>query len=205
MRLWVDAQFLSPWAMTVFAGLVSRGVPFDLATVDLGLPRAERGAFSAIAPTGRVPVLEHAGLALAESSAIIDYLEDVTSGPPLLPAAPQPRAEARMILSWLRTDLAALRAERPTEVVFRAAPRRPLSGAGQQEAAQLVAFAAARLHGRATLFEEWCIADTDLALALSRLGPEMPLPPDLAAWRGREMSRPAVADWCARARAACPG
>lgn len=57
-------------------------------------------------------------------------------------------------------------------------PKGPLSEAGKESAAKLVATASGLLaHGKPNLFGEWCIADTDLALMLNRLvlnGDEIP-------------------------------
>jgi len=52
--------------------------------------------FAAISPMRRIPVLDDDGFTLAESAAIIDYLDEVLDGPSLLPADRRERARARM-------------------------------------------------------------------------------------------------------------
>ncbi|MGI9111313.1 MAG: glutathione S-transferase family protein [Gaiellaceae bacterium] len=47
-----------------------------------------------------VPVLEHDGLVLADSPAILEYLEQTYPAPPLLPADPAGRAEIRIFCDW---------------------------------------------------------------------------------------------------------
>jgi glutathione S-transferase len=49
-------------------------------------------------PFGKVPVLDHAGLRLLETSAITRYLNDVLPGRSLVPATPQDRARMDMVI-----------------------------------------------------------------------------------------------------------
>ncbi len=52
-------------------------------------------------PFGKVPVLDHDGLRLLETSAITRYLNDVLPGPSLIPATPQDRARMDMIIGLI--------------------------------------------------------------------------------------------------------
>lgn len=65
--------------------------------------------FRAISPMGRIPVLEEDGWTLAESAAIVGYLDEVLEGPPLFPGAPRERAHARMIDALASNELAGMR------------------------------------------------------------------------------------------------
>jgi glutathione S-transferase len=49
-------------------------------------------------PFGKVPVLDHDGLRILETSAIVRYLNDVLPGPSLVPATPADRARMDMIV-----------------------------------------------------------------------------------------------------------
>jgi len=49
-------------------------------------------------PFGKVPVLDHDGLRILETSAIVRYLNDELSGPSLVPASPKDRARMDMII-----------------------------------------------------------------------------------------------------------
>jgi glutathione S-transferase len=49
-------------------------------------------------PFGKVPVLDHDGLRILETSAIARYLNDVLPGPSLVPATPKDRARMDMIV-----------------------------------------------------------------------------------------------------------
>jgi glutathione S-transferase len=65
--------------------------------------------FRAISPMGRIPVLDEDGWTLAESAAIVGYLDDVLHGPPLLQGDAKQRAHARMIDALVSHELASLR------------------------------------------------------------------------------------------------
>ncbi len=58
-----------------------------------------RPAYLRLNPAGVVPTLVHDGRVLTESSVICQYLDEVYPVPPLLPADPQGRAQAR---TWLK-------------------------------------------------------------------------------------------------------
>lgn len=51
-------------------------------------------------PAGDVPVLVGEGIALADSAAIFEYLEETGPEPRLLPSDPVERAEARRLVGW---------------------------------------------------------------------------------------------------------
>ena len=50
-------------------------------------------------PFGKVPVLDHDGLRILETSAIVRYLNDVLPGKSLVPATPKGRARMDMVIS----------------------------------------------------------------------------------------------------------
>ena len=52
-------------------------------------------------PFGKVPVLDHDGLRILETSAITRYLNDVLPGPSLVPATPRDRARMDMIIGLI--------------------------------------------------------------------------------------------------------
>ncbi len=206
LRLFVDSNFYSPYALSAYVALLEKGLSFDLDTVDLAAGQQQQAPFAQPSLTARVPMLMHGGFALSESTAIAEYLEDVFAPPQhaaVLPTAVQDRARARQIQAWLRSDLMPIREERPTTVVFAQAPVQPLSAAARAAADKL--FAAA-LHllgdGRAQLFGAWCLADTDLAMMLNRLvlGGDA-VPEVLARYAHSQWTRPSVQRWLALGQA----
>lgn len=202
LQLHIDAQYASPYAMSVFVALREKALPFALHTVDLDAAAQHDPAYAALSLTARVPTLQHGSLALSESSAITEYLEEVFGGPALYPADPATRARARQVQAWLRSDLMPIREERNTQVLFHGARKPPLSAQAQAAAQRLFRFVQALLpEGADCLFGDWCIADTDLALMINRLalhGDTVPAP--LAAYARTQWQRPAVQEWVAMQR-----
>jgi glutathione S-transferase len=125
MLLYVDANFASPYALVTFVGLLEKEVPFDIKSVDLAAHANDGPEFAKTSITRRVPTLVHDGFALSESSAICEYIDETFPGTRLYPSEPRDRARARQVQAWLRSDLMAIRDERPTFVVFCGAKRGP--------------------------------------------------------------------------------
>jgi len=201
LTLYVDSIFASPWALSVFVALTEKGLPFSVETVDLESGQNKLPAYRDLLPTTRIPALVHDGFVLSESTAIAEYLDEMFPAPQyaaLFPADVRQRARARQVQSWLRSDLAPVRAERNTETVFFKHPIEPLSADGQASAAKLIA-AAERLIDGQHLFGRWSIADADLAMMLNRLilnGD--PVPERIKAYAAGQWQRPSVQQWLAR-------
>jgi glutathione S-transferase len=202
LTLYIDSNYLSPYALSAFVALREKGLAFTTIPVDLQAGAHRTGAMSALSATLRVPTLSDGEFHLSESSAIAEYLEDAYPGPRLYPGDPKHRAKAREIQAWIRSDLLPLRMERSTEVVFREVTPPPLSEAAQAAADKLLRGAERLLPpGAAHLFGEWCVADTDLALMLQRLlraGDKVP--ERLADYANAQWQRAAVQEWVALGR-----
>ncbi|MDQ0605904.1 glutathione S-transferase [Variovorax sp. W1I1] len=202
LRLYVDAQFASPYAMSVFVALHEKRLAFEMQRLDLAAQENRDAGFSQLSLTQRVPMLVHGDFALSESSAITEYIDEVFPGTPLYPSDVRSKARARQLQAWLRSDLMPIRQERSTEVVFYGAVGAPLSAAAQASARSLFDAVEALLPASAEhLFGEWSIADTDVALMLNRLvlnGDAVPA--RLAAYAARQWQRPSVQRWVALAR-----
>jgi len=202
LTLYVDAYWLSPWTCTAWVGLREKGVDFGT-SVAMFQPRV--GALEAMRErtlTGTAPVLQHGSLWIAESLAIVEYLEEAfppPAWPRILPVELGDRARARQVLSWLRTSQEPLRRERPTEHIFYPPPTplAPLSIAAQQAADDLC-YAAAGLGASASgcLFGDFGVVDADLAFALMRLvATGAKIPPSIAAYARAVWARPSVVEF----------
>ncbi|MET3181505.1 glutathione transferase [Variovorax sp. NFACC27] len=203
LRLYVDAQYASPYAMSVFVALHEKQLGFDMSPVDLGALEHRAAGFAQLSLTQRVPTLVHGDFALSESSAITEYIDETfTEGPALYPAEPRNRARARQLQAWLRSDLMPIRQERPTEVIFYGPAGVPLSAVAHRAAKTLFQVAQALLaDGAENLFGEWSIADVDLALMLNRLVMNGDaVPQRLASYADRQWQRPSVQRWVALER-----
>ena len=202
LHLYADAQLTSPYAMSVFVALVEKGLPFELSTVDLSTGAQHDADYARLSLTARVPCLRHGELALSESSAIAEYLDEMFPGTRLYPADPPSRARARQVQAWLRSDLLPIRQERNTQVLFYGARKPALSAQGVEAARKLVSVAEELLPPTAEhLFGAWSIADVDLALMLNRLALNGdPLPTRLASYAYRQWQRPSVQRWIGLSR-----
>ena len=202
MRLYVDANFASPYALVAFVSLIEKGLDFEIEPLDLAARANHDPNFARTSITRRIPTLIHDGFALSESSAICEYLDETFAGVRLYPTDPRDRARARQIQAWVRSDLMPIRDERPTFVVFCGAKRAALSERAREAADTLFSAALALLDGRTdNLFGAWSIADVDLAMMLQRLivlGD--PVPQRLIDYATHQWRRPSVEQWIHKKR-----
>jgi glutathione S-transferase len=198
-------NWTSPYVFSAFVTLKEKGVPFRMELVSLERREHERPAYADASITGRVPALRHGDFWLAESSAIDEYIDEAF-GPPahprLYPDDLRARARVRMIQAWLRSDLGALRQERPTSSFFSAEPVRPFTPDGQAAAERLVRIAERALPAGASFVAgAFTPADADLALMLQRLAANRdPCPARLANYARAIFARPSVREWLGHTR-----
>lgn len=89
----------SPFAWKVWLALEHKGLPYTLRVLSAEKGELKTPEFLALNPRGKVPVIVDDGFALAESSVIVEYLEDAcgATGPALWPVDPKARARARRL------------------------------------------------------------------------------------------------------------
>ena len=95
-------HWLCPYARKVRIALAEKKLDFDLVLEKVWERREE---FLALNPAGQVPVLiddveGQAPVALADSNAICEYLDDAYPEPPLIGGNPLMRAEIRRLVAW---------------------------------------------------------------------------------------------------------
>ena len=204
IKLYVDSQLTSPYAMSVFVTLQEKGLEFDLLTVDLEANAQHAPDYAATSLTQRVPTLVHNGFALSESSAITEYLDEVFPKQAVYPKEIHARARARQVQAWIRSALMPIRVERNTQVIFYGKKLEPLSDAAKAAAGQLFLVGESLVPDDAeNLFGDWSVADLDLALMINRLalhGDDVP--EKLARFAAQQWQRPAVQLWVNQARPA---
>jgi len=115
-------QFASPYALVSFVSLLEKGLTFDIEPWIWLLDQSRPGFRQDVHHPTRSTLVDD-GFALSESSAICEYLDETFPGTRLYPKDPRDRARARQVQAWLRSDLAPIRDERPTFVVFCGAQR----------------------------------------------------------------------------------
>jgi len=195
--LYADALWESPWVFSVFVALEEKRVPYRTEVLDLDRGEQRNPEFVSRTLTARVPTLEHEGFYLGESTAIIEYLDEVFPAPAhprALPADPKQRARARQILGWMRSDLFALRNERPSSTLFFSPATEPMSDSARADAGKLVRVASELVRSAtANLFDAWSIADAELAFALQRLVVNSePVPELLRGYVETQWARPSI-------------
>ncbi|MBZ9780826.1 glutathione transferase [Pseudomonas sp. REP124] len=198
LKLYVGADFISAFAMSAFVALKEKQLSFDFVKVDLKAKENYQANYRDISLTCKVPTLVHDNFALSESSAIAEYLEELSPGhKKLYPQDLKQRARARQLQAWLRSDLLVVRKERPFDLVYFGKKDTALSDEARAAADRLF-FVADHLleEGAENLFGDWSIADTDLAIMLNRLVANGdPVPARLAAYVRRQWDRDSVRAW----------
>ncbi|MFT5726568.1 MAG: glutathione S-transferase [Desulforhopalus sp.] len=205
ITLYADSRFISPYAMSVFVTLKEKNIPFEIRKIDLDEKENLHENYVDLSLTSRVPTLSNGTFNLSESSAITEYLEELFPPPRYTAVYPndiQEKARARQIQAWLRSDFMPIRDERSTEVIFCSKKSASFSGAAKISSAKLFSAIENLLKdGSSNLFNQWCIADTDLALMLNRLimnGDDVP--DKLAHYAKHQWQKKSVQQWVELAR-----
>ncbi len=204
LTLYRDDFWISPYVFSCDVTLREKGLAYE--TVVVALQRGEQRVedYAARSLMGRVPALRHGDFMLAESSAIIEYLEDAfPKRTRVLPTSRKERARARQVMSWIRSDdTLPIRIERSTTTMFYERATKPLSDEAQAAATKLVTVATRLLaHGGGYIGKAWSIADADLAFMLQRLvinGDEVP--EAVREYADRVWQRPTVREFVERER-----
>lgn len=196
--LYVNTGWTSPYALSAFVALTEKGIPFETVALNLEAGEHKKKEFADASGTVRIPMLDHDGFRLTESSAICEYLDEAfPGGVRLFPSDIRARARARQIQAWVRSDLMPIRMERGTEHVWFGRRQPPLSEQAEAQVAKLYHFADSLLDdGADHLFGAWSIADTDLAVMLMRLvlnGDAVPA--KFANYARGQWNRPSLAAW----------
>jgi glutathione S-transferase len=194
LLLTVDRFWISPYAFSAWVALREKDLEFTVQEIGLDKKEHKVPEYRSQTLTARVPALRHGDFWLAESSAIVEYLEDVFPAKKVLPTDVQDKARARQIMAWIRSDLMPIREERPTTSIFYEPAKKPLSDGGKAAAEKLIEVASSLLaHDRPNIFSTFTIADADLALMLMRLHKNQhPLPARLSKFAESVWSRPSV-------------
>lgn len=99
--------FRSSAAYRARIALNLKGIPYESACLDLRPSAAPHSMteYRAVNPQGLIPALEHGGTTIAQSLAIIEYLDETHPQPPFLPAAPADRACVRAMALAVACDM----------------------------------------------------------------------------------------------------
>lgn len=117
LKLYVGNKNYSSWSMRPWVALKAAGVEFEDEVIPFDFP-AGNPAIKAISESGTVPVLEHDGLKIWESLAIIEYVAELHPDKRLWPVDRKERALARAYCSEMATSFRALRGAAPMNLRY---------------------------------------------------------------------------------------
>lgn len=87
----------SPFSWKVWLALEHKQLPYEFKRMSLQSGGLKKPEYLAINPRGKVPALMDDGVALWESTAIVEYLEERYPDRPIFPRNPRDRAIARRV------------------------------------------------------------------------------------------------------------
>jgi glutathione S-transferase len=105
----------SSWSLRGWLMARIAGIEFEETVIPLDLPETP-AAIRKHSPSGRVPVLLHRGLAIWESLAIAEYLNDLKPEAELWPPSAAARAHARAISAEMHAGFVELRNNMPMNI-----------------------------------------------------------------------------------------
>jgi glutathione S-transferase len=120
--------FRSSAAYRVRIALALKEVAYDSEPLDLRGGAQRDSSYRALNPQGLVPALDTGERVIAQSLAILEYLEETHPEPPLLPPSASARARVRQLAALVACDIHPLNNLRVLEVP-RARARRRAGGA----------------------------------------------------------------------------
>ena len=105
----------SSWSLRGWLMARAAGIEFDEVMIPLDRPETA-AAIRKHSPSGKVPVLIHRGLAVWESLAIAEYLNDLKPEAALWPTSAAARAHARVVSAEMHAGFAELRTHMPMNI-----------------------------------------------------------------------------------------
>jgi glutathione S-transferase len=169
LRLVIGNKTYSSWSLRPWLLLTHFELPFSETVLMFQDPefKAKAREFS---PTGRVPALIHGDIAVWDSLAICEYVNEAMLSGTAWPGALAKRAHARAVVSEMHSGFSSLRSEMPMNIRRAPAPPKHLS-AQTQEDIRRISTLWRELLGRFEgefLFGDFSIADCFFAPVVTR-------------------------------------
>ena len=192
----------SSWSLRGWLMARAAGIEFEEIVVPLDLPDTQ-ATIRKHSPSGRVPVLLHRGLAVWESLAIAEYLNDIRPEAGLWPASASARAHARSISTEMHAGFMDLREKMPMNI--RASmPGKGMTAAVRAEIERIASmwrdcrkrFAGAAPRDDGFLFGAFSAADAMYAPVVTRLRTyAVPMDTDADAYCKAVLAYPPMKEW----------
>ena len=192
----------SSWSLRGWLIARIAGIEFEEVIVPLDLPETQV-TIRKHSPSGRVPVLLHRGLAVWESLAIGEYLNDIKPEVGLWPAAVAARAHARSISTEMHAGFPELRANMPMNIRS-SYPGKGMTPAVRVEIERITSiwrdcrkrFSGAAAKDDGFLFGQISAADTMYAPVVTRLTTyAVPIDSDTDAYCKAMLAWPPMKEW----------
>ena len=204
LTLVIGNRNYSSWSLRPWLAMKQAGLAFDEVRIPLSRPDTAAQILQ-YTPSGRVPCLIDGALAVWDSMAICEYVNEQYADGSLWPHDVGRRARARSVAAEMHSGFAALRAHLPMDI----RARRPDKGETALARAQ-VAAEVARIHGLWNdclsanggpfLFGGFSIADAFFAPVVTRFRTyAIPLAAPLARYSDAVFALPAMRQWEAAA------
>lgn len=194
ITLWADARWVSPWVLSVWIALKEKNVPFSVQELDLGAGQHRKGDYPRKTVNGKIPAISHGDLWIAESLAILEYIDEVFPDPPLFGEDPAARAQDRFVMSYLRSDFAELRRCMPFEGIFLGGKTPAITDEARDQSRRLTDLAEWRLASRGK--KPLTIADYEIAWMLRRpIHYKGPISKEAREYSSAIWKRPAIQSW----------
>ena len=200
LKLYVGNKNYSSWSMRPWVAMKAAGVEFEDEVINFDFP-AGNPAIRAISESGTVPVLEHDGLRIWESLAIVEYVAELFPDKPVWPADRRDRAIARAYCSEMATGFRPLRNAAPMNLRY---PRKKLEVSDDVKAnirrIEQIWHGSIENSGGPFLFGTFSAADAFFAPVVARFDSYMLVDhPTTLAYMQAVKSHPAVEAWAADA------
>jgi glutathione S-transferase len=205
LKLYIGNKNYSSWSMRPWVLLKQAGIPFEEVFVRFDSFDAAsqfKKTLAPVTPVGRVPVLDHDGLAVWDTLAIAEYVAETFHDKQLWPRDTKARARARSVCAEMHAGFGSLRSHCPMNIeaalphigalVWRDQP------GVRADVQRIVAMWTELLdqHGGPMLFGEYSIADAYFAPVCIRLrGYGLPVPGPITEYIGRVAALPGVKAW----------
>jgi glutathione S-transferase len=202
MKLIIGNKNYSSWSLRGWLAAKHSGLPFEEVVVPLyDANWGKRKLESDIAPTaGQVPILWDDDIAIWDSMAIIEWLDERTGGERgYWPDEPAARAFARSIAAEMHSGFVALRRNHSVNL-RRVYPAQPLLPEVEVDVARISALWAEARHrfgaGGDFLFGAWSAADIMFAPVVTRfITYAIPVPGAVRPYMDAVMAHPHMREW----------